>query len=86
MSKSKTEYLKCGFNGEEEGREEVTMGCEVIPRAEKFRYSGSIIEEGEIFFDKTEKGDINDDINQRIRLGWKKRKIHLEYCAIRKFM
>jgi len=40
--------------------EEVTMGAFLaIPRAKKFRYLGSIIEE---------KRDIDEDINQRIRV------------------
>ena len=60
LSRSKTKYLKCGFSGEEAGGEEVTMGGVAIPRAKKFKYLGSIIEE---------KGDIDEDINQRIRVG-----------------
>lgn len=34
-----------------------------IPRADKFKYLGSIIEEN---------GNINEDINQRIIVGWQK--------------
>ena len=39
------------------------MGGVVIPRVEKFKYLGSIVEE---------KGDINEDINHCIRVGWQK--------------
>jgi len=61
MSRSKTEYLRSGFSGEEGGGGEVTMEGVVIPRVEKFKYLGSIIEERE---------DIDADINQRIRVAW----------------
>ena len=57
---SKNEYLKCGFNGEEVDKKEVTMSATVISKAKKFRCLGLIIEE---------KGDIDEDINQRIRVG-----------------
>ena len=39
------------------------MGGVVIPRVEKFKYLGSIVEQ---------RGDINEDINHRIRVGWQK--------------
>ena len=42
---------------------EVTLGGEAIPRVDKFKYLGSIIEK---------RGDINDDINHCIRVGWQK--------------
>ena len=47
----------------EGGGGEVTMGRVVIPRVEKFKYLGSIMEE---------KGDIDEDINHCIRVGWQK--------------
>jgi len=47
LTRSKTKYLKCGFSGEEAGGEEVTIGGVTIPRAKKFRYLGSTIEEKE---------------------------------------
>ena len=59
MSRSKTEYLRCGFNGVERDEGEVTMGEVVIPRVEKFKYLGSIIEE---------RGDIDEDISHCICL------------------
>jgi len=63
LSRSKIEYLRCGFSGEEGGVGEVTMGGVVIPRVGKFQYLGSIIEE---------RSDIDADINQCIRVAWQK--------------
>ena len=53
----------CGFSGVERDGREVTVGGVVVPRVEKFKYLGSIIEE---------RGDIDEDINHRIRVGWQK--------------
>jgi len=55
------EYLNCRFSGEEGDGEEVTIGEVATPRARKFRYLGSIIEE---------RGDGDEDINHYIRVGW----------------
>jgi len=63
FSKSKTEYLRCGFNGVESDGGEVTLGRVGVPRVEKFKYLGSIVEE---------MGDIDEGISHRIRVGWKK--------------
>ena len=60
LTRSKTEYLKWGFSCEKGGSAEVTIVGVVIPRVEKFRYLCSIIQE---------KGDIDKDINQLIRVG-----------------
>jgi len=63
LSRSKTEYLKCGLKGEVGRGGEVTMGGVVIPRVEKFKYLGPIIEK---------RGDIDANINQHIGVAWKK--------------
>ena len=63
LSRSKTEYLKCGFSGAEIDGGEVIMGGVVVPQVEKFKYLGSIIEEN---------GDIEEDVSHRIRAGWQK--------------
>jgi len=42
---------------------EVTLGGEAIPKVDKFKYLGSIIEK---------RGDIDDDIDHCIRVGWQK--------------
>ena len=56
---------------------EVTMGGVVIPRVKKFKYLGLIIEN---------KGDVDDDINHRIRLCGKNGEMHLAYYETRKFL
>jgi len=43
--------------------EEVTMDGVAIPKADKFKYLSSIIEE---------KGDIDEEINHHIRVRWQK--------------
>ena len=63
LSRSKTEYLRCGFSGVERDDGEVTMGGVVVPRVEKFKYLGTIVEE---------RGDIDEDISHRIRAEWQK--------------
>jgi len=63
LSRSKTQYLKCEFSGAVGSGEVVTMDVVATPRVEKFKYLGSIIEQN---------GDINDDINHRIRVGRQK--------------
>jgi len=60
LSWSETEYLRCEFSGVEGARGEVTMDGVVIPRVEKFKYLGLTIEK---------RGDIDVDINYRIRVG-----------------
>jgi len=44
LSRSKTEYLRCEFSGVEGDRGEVTLGGVAIPKVDKFKYLGSIIE------------------------------------------
>ena len=64
LSRSKTEYLHCRFSAEEGGvASEVAIEGEIIPRVERFRYLGSIIQ-GD--------GGIDEDINHRIKVGWQK--------------
>jgi len=43
MSRSKTEYLQCGFNSEEAGGDELTIDGVAVPRVEKFKHLSSII-------------------------------------------
>jgi len=63
LSRSNTEYLRCGFSGVERGGGEVTMVGVVIPRIKKFNHLGLIVEE---------RGDINEDINHHITVEWQK--------------
>jgi len=63
LSRSKTEYLRCEFSGAEGNGGEVTLGGDAIPKVDKFKHLGSIIEK---------RGDIDEDINPHIRVGWQK--------------
>ena len=54
VSRSKTEYMHCGFNGREEAGGEVTIDRLSIPKVEEFKYLGSIVQQnGEIDGDIT---------------------------------
>jgi len=76
LSRLKTEYLHCRFSEGEGGvTNEVTIDGAVILEVEKFKYLGSIIEEN---------GEIDEDINQRIRIGGKNIKRLPKYCVIRR--
>ena len=46
LSWSKTEYLRCEFSRMGGDRGEVTMSRVVVPRVEKFKCLGSMVEEG----------------------------------------
>ena len=64
LSRCKTEYLHCRFSaGEGDGANGVDIGGTVIPRVERFRYLGSIIQKNE---------EIDEKINQQIKIGWQK--------------
>jgi len=64
LSQSKTEYLHCHFSVSEGGvANEVAIEGAVISRVKRFRYLSSIIHENE---------DIDEDINQQIKIGWQK--------------
>ena len=60
MSRSKIVYMRCGFSDVEGDGGEIAMGGVVISRVKEFRYLGSIMQE---------RGDIDSDINHRIRAG-----------------
>jgi len=59
----KTEYLHCCFSGRVDAGGEVTLDGRSIPQVNKFKCLGSIIQQN---------GDIDEDINQRIKVGWQK--------------
>jgi len=63
VSRSKTEYLHCCFSGRVDKGREVTLDGSSIPKVDKFKYLGSIIQQN---------GDIDEDIHQPIKVGWKK--------------
>jgi len=68
VSRSKTEYLHCCFSGMVNVGGEVTLDGRPIPKVDRFKYLGSIIQQN---------GDIDEDINQRIKVGWQKWKYTL---------
>ena len=61
LSRPKTEYLHCRFRVDEGGvASEVAIEGAIIPRVERFKYLGLIIQEN---------GEIDEDINHRIKVG-----------------
>jgi len=67
----------CKFSGVEGYGGEVTLGGEAITKVDKFNYLGSIIEKI---------GDIDGDINYRIKVYDKNRGMCLDYYVTEKFM
>ena len=63
VSRSKTKNLHCCFSGREGEGGDITIDGVPIPKVKKFRYLGSIVQQN---------GDIDEDINQRIKVGWLK--------------
>ena len=64
LSRSKMKYLRYKFSANEGGiASEVAIKGTIIPRVERFRYLGSIIQEN---------GEIDEDIDHRIKVGWQK--------------
>ena len=61
LSRSKIEQFKCRFS--EGFQDKMTIGGVVIPRVEKFKYLGLIIQA---------RGDIDEDISHQIKVGWQK--------------
>ena len=59
LSRLKTEYLHCGFSGRIVEGGDVVLDGRAIPKVDKFKYLGSIIQQN---------GDIDEDISQRIRV------------------
>ena len=63
LSRSKTEYMMCGFSTTRCEEEEVSLDGQVVPRKDTFRYLGSMLQED---------GGIDEDVNHRIKAGWMK--------------
>jgi len=61
LSRSKAEYLHCRFSADEgDVASEVGIEGAIIPRIGRFRYLDSIMHED---------GEIDEDINHRIKVG-----------------
>jgi len=61
VSRSKTKYLHYCFSGREDVGGEVTINGRTISKVEKFKYLSWTIQQN---------GNIDEDINQRIKVGW----------------
>jgi hypothetical protein len=62
LSRTKTEYMRCGFSTTTR-EEEVSLDGQVVPRKDTFRYLGSMLQKD---------GDIDEDVNHQIKAGWMK--------------
>jgi hypothetical protein len=63
LSRTKTEYMRCGFSTTTREEEEVSLDGQVVPRKDTFRCLGSMLKKD---------GDIDEDVNHRIKAGWMK--------------
>uniref|UniRef100_A0A0A9HQY0 Reverse transcriptase domain-containing protein n=1 Tax=Arundo donax TaxID=35708 RepID=A0A0A9HQY0_ARUDO len=62
LSRTKTEYMRCGFSTTTH-EEEVSLDRHVVPQKDTFRYLGSILQKN---------SDINEDMSHRIKTRWMK--------------
>ena len=60
FSRTKTEYMRCGFSTTRHEEEEVSLDGHVVPQKDTFRYLGSMLQKD---------GDIDEDVNYRIKAG-----------------
>ncbi len=63
LSRFKTEYMKCDFSATTQEEGDVRLDGQVVPKKDTFRYLGSMLQKY---------GDIDKDINHRIKTGWLK--------------
>ena len=63
LSRTKTEYMMCGFSTTRCEEEEVSLDGQVVPQKDTFRYLGSMLQED---------GGIDEDVNHRIKARWMK--------------
>jgi len=63
LSRTKTEYMRCGFSDTRPEAGEVTLDGKVVPMKDKFRYLGSMLQRD---------GEIDEDVRHRIQAGWVK--------------
>ncbi|MGK4277362.1 hypothetical protein, partial [Escherichia coli] len=64
ISRAKTEYMACNYSMDKsinEGR--VTLENQELPQCSSFKYLGSVVHN---------EGNIEDDVNHRIKAGWTK--------------
>ena len=58
LSRTKTEYMRCGFSTTYEG--EVSLDGQVVPQKDTFRYLRSMLQKN---------GGIDEDVDHRIKVG-----------------
>lgn len=63
LSRTKTEYMKCGFSGVHSEDGVVNLDGQIVPKKDTFRYLGSMLQND---------GGIDEDVSHRIRAGWVK--------------
>ncbi|VFQ71409.1 unnamed protein product [Cuscuta campestris] len=64
ISRNKTEYMECRFSGRDtESEVEVRIDSHLIPKVDKFRYLGSVIQAD---------GELDADVGHRVGVAWAK--------------
>jgi hypothetical protein len=63
LSRTKTEYMRCHFSGENSDDGDVSLDGRVVPMNDIFRYLRSILQS---------EGEIDEDVSHRISAGWVK--------------
>ena len=58
LSRTKTEYTRCGFSITRHVEKEVSLGGQAVPQKDTFRYLGSMVQKD---------GDIAEDVSHRIK-------------------
>ena len=60
ISRTKTEYMRCDFGTTISGDGDVSLGGQVVPKKDTFRYLGLLLQRD---------GDIDEDVSHRIKSG-----------------
>jgi hypothetical protein len=63
LSKTKIEYMRCQFSGENSDDGDVSLDGRVVPMNDIFQYLGSLLQS---------EGEIDEDVSHRIRAEWVK--------------
>ena len=61
LSRTKTEYMRCDFDGGVQEQRDVSLEGQVVSKKDTFRYLGSMLQRD---------GDIDVDVSNRIKAGW----------------
>jgi hypothetical protein len=63
LSRSKMEYMKCGFSATTQEEGDVRLNGQVVPKKDTFRYLRSMLQKNE---------NIDEDVSHIIKVGWLK--------------